>query len=679
MVGNDPFELFANDLQQQVIAASELDGEESMRADAFTSIVIEQLIEAGTVDEGTACFYKSRGVEVSGYGYGHDGETLDLFVTIYRGGPSPVTITRTDSEAAINRCQAFLDQALDGLYKKVEESSEVFDMAVIIRARWDTIDQVRFFLLTDGIVKADIDPKKLKITGRTLLNIWDIQRLYRYNTAGQRQEPIHIDFVEEFGAAIPCLHSPEENPDYDAFLAIIPGRVLSTIYGRFGARLMELNVRSFLQARGKVNSGIRNTLIKEPSRFLAYNNGISATAEGVTVVDLPGGGKGIASIDNLQIVNGGQTTASIYQAAHKDGADISKVFVPAKISIPKALPLDEMVPLISRYANSQNKVDEADFAATDPFHVELERLSRSTWANPVSGTQTQTRWFYERARGQYQVSLAKEDTPAKQRIWKAVHPVSQRFSKTDLAKFVNTWDQLPHIVSLGGQKGFQQFALRVKKNTLPDRQYFQDLIAKAILFKTAQTIIKNEQFGGYRANIITYTIAYLARYASASINLDRIWATQEVPDDVKEAIRVVSHGVFPALVSPPNNGNVTEWAKKAACWDRVKALAIALPPGFVSSQTDVSSADNDRLSFADHAVIAEAADIPAHIWFEVDVWARQNKWLQHWQRQLCLSLGSLAGQEIHPSIKQARQGLILLSRARELGFVSENESEEVAD
>jgi hypothetical protein len=673
----DALALFANDLKQRVIAAASAEEEGEMLAAAFTEMIIEDLKEAGEIDDGHECFHRANGIEVSGYGYGHDGETLDLFVTRYFGAPEPVLLARSQAEILISRLQAFLDRVLNGLHKKLEEASPVFDMALDIYQRWNSVTQVRFFLLTDGIVRGNVDLKKQSRTGRMMLNIRDLQHLYRFATSGQQQEPIHIDFLAAFGKAIPCLGAPVQNPDYDTYLALIPGNVLESIYGDFGGRLMELNVRSFLQARGKVNKAIRETIITQPTRFLAYNNGISATAEAVEVVDMEGGGKGIASIDNLQIVNGGQTTASIYQAARKDKADVSTIQVQAKITVPRSVPLEELVPLISRYANSQNKVDEADFSANDPYHLEIERWSRIVWAPPARGSQRQTRWFYERARGQYQVEISKQGTPAKKREWQVMHPPAQRFGKTDLAKFMNIWDQFPHLVSLGGQKNFREFTLRAQKEnwgTLPGQAEFQLLIAKAILFKQAERIVGAERFGGYRANIVAYTLSYLARYAGAAADLDGIWARQGLDAQLEEAIRLVAREVQKIIVNPPNGGNVTEWCKKEACWKQVKTLRVTLPSGFIRGTVGgdgVNSGNGHDLSLSEIATIAEATDVPARTWYDVSIWASQNGQLTYVQRNIAMTLSTYPASGRKPSIKQAVQGLKLLNRARELGFEEE--------
>ena len=310
----------------------------------------------------------------------------------------------------------------------------------------------------------------------------------------------------------------QDDSDYQTILAVVPGDVLMDVYGEYGSRLLQLNVRSFLQARGKVNQGIRRTILDEPDRFLAYNNGISATASAVKLTSMPDGGLGIQSLDNLQIVNGGQTTASLYHAAVKDRANIDHIQVQMKLTVVEPDRLDEIVPLISRYANSQNKVNEADFSANHPFHVEIEKLSRTIWAPAADGTQRQTRWFYERARGQYQDALSRAGTPARQRQFKETHPAAQRFAKTDLAKFEMAWDRLPHLVSLGAQKCFREFTIRLtdRADQSVDQAYFANLIAKAILFRRTEKLVSTLQLGGYRANVVAYVVALLSETQQAA-------------------------------------------------------------------------------------------------------------------------------------------------------------------
>jgi hypothetical protein len=251
------------------------------------------------------------------------------------------------------------------------------------------------------------------------------------------------------------------------------------MYEEFGPRLLEYNVRAFLQAAGKVNRGIRDTLKGEPHHFMAYNNGISLTVDGLTS-ELGDDGLKITAFRGLQIVNGGQTTASIHRARKRDRLDLSRVHVAAKITRLPPESVEEMVPKISRFANTQNVIQEADFSSNEPFHIALERMSKTVWCPGE-----QSRWFYERSRGQYSTAMNIEGTtPARLRGFRERTPPSQRFSKTDLAKVLNSWNRLPHIVSGGAQKNFVAFmrALRDNRGATwePDEAFFRDVVAQVM-------------------------------------------------------------------------------------------------------------------------------------------------------------------------------------------------------
>jgi AIPR protein len=233
------------------------------------------------------------------------------------------------------------------------------------------------------------------------------------------------------------------------------------------------------------------------------------------------------------------------------------------------------VPLISRYANNQNKVSEADFFANDPFHIRIEELSRTIWAPASDGTQRQTRWFYERARGQYADAKNRESTPARQKVFTSTHPTTQKFTKTDLAKFEHTWDRLPHVVSLGAQKNFSRFTLRLTEQGKfePDDTYFTHLVAKAILFKSTEKIVDREKFGGYRANIVTYTLAYLSFIDEKHVDLNFIWRHQSVSPDLQQTLVIISRKIHKVITNPPDGRNVTEWCKKESCWKAAQEIS----------------------------------------------------------------------------------------------------------
>jgi hypothetical protein len=574
---------FYVDFRQEVALEATREGAERPTAEAFAGVMIDELSAANVFDDATIAPFRARGMEVSGYSLSDDLEDLTVLVSVFKQSPFLETTTSTEIDTAINRAMGFLSKVRLDLLKTVEESTPAFDMILAISEAFPSIRKARIVVITDGqaIIK---EREKLSWYAReVLVEVWDIRRLYQLAASGKPQEPIDIDFVKEFGEAVPCLASPIVDPDYQAHLAIFPGAVLAEIYEKYGGRLLERNVRAFLQARGKVNSGIRKTILEEPERFLAYNNGISATASAIDFIDLPNGGRGISKVRDLQIVNGGQTTASIHHVAKRDRdrsrVDLSKLSVQAKLTIVPPSKLNEIVPLISRYANSQNKVNEADFEANSPFHVAIEHYSRRIWAPARAGEPRMTHWFYERARGQYADALSRELTTAKKRDFKLVNPLNQKFTKTDLARFVNCWSQLPHIASQGAEKNFRYFTMErtAELQNQATQQEFQDIVAMAILYRQTEKIITQRAYGGYRANTVAYTISLLSKLLDSRLDFNKIWIEQSLDADLSRFIGDLSEPVREVLVAAPGNGNVTEWCKKRECWKVVSEISAQVP------------------------------------------------------------------------------------------------------
>lgn len=676
MSSEEQFEVFLTNLHQEVISRSE--GNEQLREDAFTEVMVEHLTEAGEFDDGIVCQHRGRGVQVNGYGVSEDEECLDLFVSHCTLKSPPETVPKRDIDTLLKRGKEFVQKCMDGYVREMEEASPAFDLALRIEELKNELTRIRLFLFTDGISRMEEIPNESVGDVEVSYHLWDVERLFRCWNSGSRRETIEVDFVSINGEPVPCLPVAPQDGEYACYLTSLSGPLLVELYSRFGPRLLERNVRCFLQARGKINKGIRNTILTEPAMFLAYNNGLSVTAESVAMVQLADGTVGMTGAKDFQIVNGGQTMGSIYHAFRRDRTDVSGIRVPVKLTVlfdPNRV--EAVVPRISEYANSQNKVNTADFQANDPFHMGVEGLSRTIWAPAAEGMQRQTRWYYERARGQYQDDKSRCGTPAQQRQFEAVHPKSQMFTKTDLAKFENTWNQLPHLVSRGAQKNFWEFTLLLKERgrVTVDEPYFQRLIAKAILFRQAERIIQAQKYGGYRANIVTYTLAWLARKTSQRIDLERVWKEQKLTPALESAIRAASPLVHQHITSPPGGGNITEWCKKEACWKALIESEFDVPRELereliAVGRTQSAPVDRgiDTPTEEERKLIEEVAKVPPEVWFKISRWARETHNLQGWQRSIAYSIGRLLANGREPSRRQAVQAAKILEEAERLGF-----------
>ena len=669
-------ERLISDVRDRAMGDS-LSGKKDFRENAFTEIVVEHLLEIGMVENGEVCYCETRvgrGIgKVSGFGFNDDEDTLAVFTSVFLDSGTPGALPSDDIRKATERAVRFVEACFSGIHKGMEVASDSHSMASRMYELEKHLDRIRVFVLSDGVTQ-------LKHLDATEINgisvkfeIWDIERLFRGMQSGLPRDEIEIDFVEMFGEAVPCLELPQPASDYTAYLAILSGNMIFRLYDEYGSRLLELNVRSFLQARGKVNRGIRDTLRDEPDRFMAYNNGISITVDEVTTIVLPDGRPAIKSARGLQVVNGGQTTASIHRAKKQDGVDISSVFVPAKITTGVGETLDQLVPKISQYANTQNVIQMADFSANDPFHVEIERLSQTIWCPGEQG-----RWFYERARGQYQVAKARiGTTPARTRRFNEQTPPTRKFTKTDLAKFLNCWNQQPDLVSRGAQKNFDVFMqeLRVGKEMdwLPDEPYYKLLVDKAILYKAAVRIVRQEQFPAYRANIVSYLVAYISSRTGGQLDMELIWQEQGLSREFEELLRSWTHKIEEAIRSTAEGRNVTEWCKKEDCWKSIRNMTLPLSdpiPLELKGHTEPGRRRGRRatpLTPQDYENIAKCKKINGEQWLKILAWGVRTGLLERWQCGISQTLAGYAANEWdrEPSHKQAKQGVAILEIAKQ--------------
>jgi hypothetical protein len=579
-------EQFAQDLHQEVLAKCSDDTSPQMREDAFTECVLERLAEHNEADNADiirpSLRWESRGrfpaAKINAWALSGDDATLDLFATLYHGSGEPDIVSKPDVAKYFGLVRGFLRRAIDGFYTQLEESHDAFEAARRIHAAKENLATVRLFFITDGVVgtrAADVEEEPLpELELRYVL--WDLEKLSRLQVGEHRT--IELNFSKIDGGPIGCIAAKDATSEYQTFLAFLPAPLLAKIYGEYGQRLLERNVRAFLQVKNKVNKGLQQTLRDEPHRFLAYNNGLCCTAAEVDVEMGKDGHGRLKGVKDFQIVNGGQTTASIFHALKKERVDIANVVVQVKLTVlTNPAKVMEIVPLISRYANSQNKVNTADFSANGKFHHQLEQLSRNKWAPPQGGLERGSLWYYERARGSYLDDKARKGTPAKRREFEEENPPHQKFTKTDLAKFEHAWLGLPHLVCKGAEKNFIEFAQKHDEDGEPmvDLNYFKHLVAKAILFRTTEKLVSALEFGGYRANIVAYTIAWLAEKSGRRIDLETIWSQQKISLALCNAITEASKAANEHLLTQA--GNVGEASKRAECWEEFRKKKLNLP------------------------------------------------------------------------------------------------------
>lgn len=675
------------ELFQDILAEADAAGR--FYEDVFFEKFCEFLMDAGEVDAADRAFYRghpSTGIRVDGYG-GDPLEasgTLTLIISDLHQSAEVGRLNGSEMNTIFERLSRFLQRALDEDWRnRLEETNPGFGLADLIAQRWSSVDRVRMFLISNRMLSERVDGREAgDFDGRTVTySVWDMGRIHRFAATGHGREDVEIHLRDDFGGALPLLpaHLPAEG--YESYLAVVPGQTLAAIYDRWGARLLEQNVRVFLQARGNVNRGIRNTLQSDPGMFFAYNNGITATAEAIITEERESRFL-LVGLKNFQIVNGGQTTASIH-LAYRNKQDLSRVFVQMKLSIVSPEQTEDVVPKISEYANSQNRISASDFFANHPFHVRMEEFSRRKYAPSPDGAFRQTKWFYERARGQY-ADARSLLTPAQRRKFDLENPRSQVFSKTDLAKYLNVWLGHPDQVSLGAQKNFAHFAQYIgrewgKREDSFNEGYYREIIAKAIVFKTTEKIVSNEPWyqGGYRANIVAYAIAKMSHDVlgmKRAVDFEGIWRQQTLGTAMQESLALVAREIHDILTTPPSGiSNVTEWAKKQACWGRVSSLKIEWPKSFLMeliTQEDEKVVkkgavkDQKMLNGIEAQTVVVETD--PQFWQALLAWGKEHSLLSPKEAGI-LAVACRAGGQI-PSEAQSRRIVEVLERLKTEGF-----------
>jgi hypothetical protein len=558
----------------------------------FVEKVTSMMIEIGEIPEfENSYFYhtgkRQRKILVDGYYYHAMMKELYLVVADYYGVKSDKNLTKSRIDQVSGFALNFMEY-LDLIHEQAEESSLGWQFADYIENFWHSVERIKVIVISDfplsNYVKT-IDSTEFH--GREVnYSVWGLQRIQEIEMSKNVNEDLELDFTDFNSQGIQAIHANiDVNDEYDAYMAIIPGNILAEIYHKHGAKLLEGNVRSFLSNRGKVNKAIKGTLLNSPNMFFAYNNGIAATAENIET-EIIDNAIYIKKVKNLQIVNGGQTTASIFNAKYveKKRSDLNNVFVPMKLSVVNPKKAEEMIPKIARTANTQNKVSKADFFSNSPFHIRIETLSKKLLAPSKEGEQFSTTWFYERARGQYNQNMLKM-TQSEKKAFKRRNPKKQLITKTDLAKYYNSNMERPNLVSLGAQTNFMKFAEIIsnvweKKNIRFNQSFYKKMVSIAIIFKYLERMVSKSNWyqNAFRANIVTYSIAIFfnklkKQYPEHTLDYEKIWKLQDVTSEMDREFQEITYKVFIELTreSEGRTRNITEWAKKEEAWKQAKA------------------------------------------------------------------------------------------------------------
>ena len=560
---------------------------------------------------------RQKKIQIDGWGYDAADSSFILFCSKFDGFCMTPTLTNTEIDKYARYMEAFIENSLS---KYIIENGEFSSTGVSVARQLleyyvaGKIVKFKLVLLANiPLSKAVKKVEREKIDGKDVIfDVWNLERTYQSDAYSQQKEDITIDVTEYVKDGLKCIKAFEEqNDEYTAYLCIIPGQMLYDLYAKYGSDLLEGNVRNFLSFSGNVNKGIKNTVESQPSYFFTYNNGIATTAKSIEL----NSSENITKITNLQIINGGQTTASIFFTKFNDKnnlVDLSKIYVAMKLTVVnKDDKYENIIEKISRYSNTQNKVDPSDFFANSIFHRQFKELSDRIYTPISNGNLRATRWFYERTKGSYKQAQMILSNKTKRDKFKEDWPTDQKLTKTDLAKYYLIFKKQPHIVCKGGQYAMKEFA-KVYEKELKNKvteKFFKDCISLAIIYIRTDKLLPKQPWyvPGQKAYTIVYAMSKLFDMIDSKfngkyvMNLARVWNNQNMYPELESLILDLAHKMQDIMLNPNRHfQNVIEWGRKQTSWEDIQKIKMDLPTEFVSTLIDGDeNKDLERSSIKD--------------------------------------------------------------------------------
>lgn len=681
------YEEYKRTFLESLRADSAINGSDTV--DEFISRTLSMLVDYEEIQDPQriGCWDKrcsnNHIMRTDGYCFDETDHSLVLFISDFQDSFDTDNLTMSRVDDLYWRMYYFLNEIYNGRMEDwFDDSDDILKVARLIRRRMnasaddaDQILKIKFFIITNKDLSSDLlnqnlletkirsskgqksvkSTKKIKkadFDGKPLeINLWSPERFFEKEKSISN-DPIVIDFAADYqSAGIPCIKGNiGENLGYDAYIAIIPGKLLADIYINHGSKVLEGNVRAFLGTSGSksVNSGIRRTINNEPSKFFIYNNGIATTAAEVETQEIDGQLL-ITKIVDLQIINGGQTTASLAEAVLKrTNPNLAGIFVPMKLTVIEDRETendegvrfyDQMIQSIARYANSQNKVTAADLFSNDPFHIWMEKASKR-WLAPPARYAVPTGWYYERSRKRYQQELFKIKAAIDLKRFQAKFPKDQLITKEQLGMYLTTMALKPHIVAKGKNFVIKEFNSIITQEYRANKSvfnefYFKRCICAAIIYRTVDSYLETNKdsakkqtgfwykAGGYKLDIVPYSIAKIISSIPKgyALNWDYIWNQQKVSSAFMREIELVtkmtndficdSHGII-----------VTEYCKKEDTWvefrdsiaytPSIQFLDELVPESLVKEKE--ISAQKDQKEVNDLKYVMQIIELGADFW-----------------------------------------------------------------
>jgi hypothetical protein len=596
------FEIRKNIIEESVYesAFSEQSILETILPDLETAKVIE-------TTEINHTHFLQEGLKINGYDINSTGERLILFVlnsgtiNLNEAIDNLCISTREYYDAVFKMSSSFLSKCIK---KHISPPSDKVGFLISNLRSAEFIDQIDVVEIIQVSLTASIDKRGPSISLRTydfqdeVVSVkYTISNAQKSKGIILKKKLIDLNFLKDVlvdqksltrlvvdfskytdGKGLKALEAVRTS-NFISYLAVIPATIIADLYKNESTKLLENNVRSFLSFKKDANSGMQRTIRKEPEKFIAYNNGLTITASDVEVKNIDGYSL-ISKLIDFQIVNGGQTTATIYFTS-KENVDISKVFLMAKINVLissntefqiEKTDVIDFISDISLYSNTQSKVDSVDFTSRSEEVKQIKRLS--TNINPP----TRDRWFFELMKGEFNTLIAFERNDNRKKKLRELYK-GRVLDIKSVAKFYGAWGDIPYLVKLGGVKFTGLFLNNLKNIGAAelDRTFYEDVIAKCILWNSFQTIYGSgkNSIGQLRAAVIPYSMAAIfintdAVRSKPNFNFTKIWIEQKVSEQFEVWARDLMILMNDLIKKYSHSDNVEDGTKRKEVWDRIR-------------------------------------------------------------------------------------------------------------
>lgn len=601
--------------------------------------------------------FPKLGIGFDGFYVNVDDSTVNFYVVCYDSeADDGDRINKRELDSTIKKATRAIELVFEKDIEVIDKSSITYDYLESALEKIKTFEYV-LNVFTNKLVPEEFKPSDLVDYNEHTYAI----KLYDYSSMESKSDAdadlYKLNIKERFGFDFNAVKISSTN-EFDIYMASVTGGMLAELYKVDSVRLLESNVRSYLKKTSRVNKGIYATVKDSPGEFAAYNNGLATVATDADIVKVTDAFFKIKSVTNWQIVNGGQTTATLFECL-KDKLDLDEIIVPCKLTVLKnADDPQTLISNISTYSNTQTAIKKSDPPSNLKYYIDIKRLSESTWAT-ASGKSYLC--FFERTNGEYNTAKRRNNYSAS---FKNKYPQKQKFTKLDLAKAIVSWEQRPEIANLGSEKNFEYFNNIVKDqlNEIDD-VYYKNAYALVLLYRCIDKIIKEKKITTYKSTIVTYTIAVISKLSDKCFDLLSIWNNQGLNKSQKVDIENTVDKVYAKLMNAKFGTDIRMWARTTPCWREIQTISYELSYSSLSNEISFFVKNEPKQWIEDIHNLKKA-----DLWNAIISWDDENNVLKSKEKNMAKGMKYSSSVNKPLSTAQKDYAISIFMKAVKAGF-----------